>query len=240
MIDLNASHTKRDVIVDQLLKMVETLPVGEPIPAERRLSEEFGVARMTVRVAIDGLVREGWLERRRGSGTFVAQPRIAQPLTLTSFSHDMRLRGMQPASRSLRVRTRKASPRIGKELKISPGTGVVVISRVRLADGVPMAIETAHLPSYLVPGLTAELLKDSSLYALLESRYQVRITEGEQSVEATVVDEQEASLLEVPAYSPAFLIERTTWDEKQRIEYTRSIYRGDRYRLLAHLHRGTV
>src|SRR5512132_4622346 len=97
----------------RVLDLIEQLAVGTAIPSERQLSSELGVSRLTVRAALDELVREGYLVRRHGSGTFVSEPKIAQELTLTSFSEDMRRRGMAPGSRTLELKTVPAGARLG-------------------------------------------------------------------------------------------------------------------------------
>src|SRR4249919_2641271 len=117
----------------RVLDLIEQLAVGEAIPSERQLSAEFGVSRLTVRAALDNLVREGLLVRRRGSGTFVSEPKIAQELTMTSFTEDMRRRGLQPASETLDLRTVPAGARLGRLLHVSPSEPVFVAERLRLA-----------------------------------------------------------------------------------------------------------
>src|SRR5437764_6877776 len=98
-----AKVTKQSHTRQQVLDLIESLGIGAAIPSERQLSADLGVSRLTVRAALDDLAREGHLVRRRGSGTFVQQPKIAQELTMTSFSEDMRRRGMVPASRTLSI-----------------------------------------------------------------------------------------------------------------------------------------
>src|SRR5204863_9173515 len=88
----------------RVLELIDQLQVGQAIPSERRLSSDLGISRLTVRAALDDLVRDGYLERRQGSGTFVSEPKIAQQLTLTSFSEDMRRRGMISAIRTNQLR----------------------------------------------------------------------------------------------------------------------------------------
>ena len=87
-----------------MLELIERSTIGEAIPSERQLSVDFGVSRLTVRAALDELVREGYLIRRRGSGTFVSEPKIAQELTMTSFTEDMRRRGLRPSSRTVELK----------------------------------------------------------------------------------------------------------------------------------------
>ena len=219
-----------------MLELIDQLQVGQAIPSERRLSSELGISRLTVRAALDDLVRDGYLERRHGSGTFVSEPKIAQQLTLTSFSEDMRRRGMVAGSRTIELREIHAGAAVGRALKISPDARVMLIRRLRLADGEPMALETLHVPAAVVPGLTREVLENSSFYDLLEREYGVVIANGTQTIEPTVTNEEESDLLGVPLHSPAFLFERTSRsDDGETVEFVRSLYRGDRYRLVAEL-----
>src|SRR5947199_10859387 len=189
----------------RVLELIDGLDVGEAIPSERRLSTDFGVSRLTLRAAVEDLVRDGYLVRRHGSGTFVSHPKIAQQLTLTSFSEDMRRRGMVPDSRTISLDNVTAGPQVARALNISPGARVFQIRRLRLADGEPMALETLHVPVSLVPGLTAAQLEHASWYELLEARYNVVIASGLQTIEPTVTNEEEAKMLHVPLHSPAFL-----------------------------------
>src|SRR5436190_3889547 len=99
-----AKMTKQSAARQQVLELIERLEVGEAIPSERQLSADLGVSRLTVRAALDDLAREGYLLRRRGAGTFVSEPKITQELTMTSFTDDMRRRGMRPSSRTLELR----------------------------------------------------------------------------------------------------------------------------------------
>jgi GntR family transcriptional regulator len=228
---------RKQVLTRQrVLELIDQLQVGQAIPSERRLSSDLGISRLTVRAALDDLVRDGYLERRQGSGTFVSEPKIAQQLTLTSFSEDMRRRGMVAGSRTIELRETHAGAAVGRALNVSPDARVVLIRRLRLADGEPMALETLHVPATLVPGLTREQLEDSSFYELLEREYGVVIGTGMQSIEPTVTNEEESELLGVPLHSPAFLFERTSRTEDgETVEFVRSLYRGDRYRLVAEL-----
>ena len=159
--------TKQTETRDKVLELIEPLSIGESIPSERQLSLDFGVSRLTVRAALDELVREGHLIRRRGSGTFVSEPKIAQELTMTSFTEDMRRRGMRPTSRTIELKTVAAGARLGRFLNVSPSEPTMVAKRLRLADGETMAIETLHVPSRLVPGLTGKDLETQSFYELL-------------------------------------------------------------------------
>jgi GntR family transcriptional regulator len=230
--------TKQSETRDLVLDLIEQLDVGDAIPSERQLSADLGVSRLTLRAALEDLAREGYLVRRRGAGTFVSEPKITQELTMTSFTDDMRRRGMRPASRTLELRVSPAGARLGRLLHVSPSEAVLIARRLRLADGESMAIETVHIRESQVPGLTARDLEQHSFYELLKDRFGIEIIGGNQTIEPTVTDEDESAALGVPLHSPAFRFERTTLAETGEIvEFVESVYRGDRYKLLTTLNR---
>ena len=215
--------TKQSQARDQVFDLIETLGVGLAIPSERQLSADLGVSRLTVRAALDELVRE---------------PKIAQELTMTSFSEDMRQRGMRPGSKTLSLETTLAGAYLGRCLHVSPSERILVAKRLRLADDETMAIETLHVPEALVPGLTRKDFDENSFYDLLTQRYGIEIVGGTQAIEPTVTNEEESDALGVPLHSPAFQFERTTRAaDGSIVEFVRSIYRGDRYRLVTELYR---
>jgi GntR family transcriptional regulator len=228
--------TKQRETRERVLELIESLEVGDAIPSERQLGTDLGVSRLTVRAALDQLVREGYLVRRRGAGTFIAEPKVAKGIDISSFSDDMRARGLTPGSRTLDLRTIPAGARLGRILHVSPSEPVLSIKRLRLADGEPMAIEQLHVRASLVPGLTGEDLETNSFYDLLSSRYEIAIVGGTQTVEPTVTNEEESGALGVPLHSPALLFERVTRSaDGDVVEFTGSTYRGDRYRLVTEL-----
>src|SRR2546423_11344136 len=227
--------TKQSAARQQVLELIEQLGVGTAIPSERQLSVDLGVSRLTVRAALDDLAREGYLVRRRGSGTYVQQPKITQQLTMTSFSEDMRRRGMAPSSTTLSLTRQLAGPRLGRFLNVSPGDEVVVVKRLRLADGVSMAIETLHIPAGVVPGVEPRDL-EGAFYELLRARYGGEIATAPQTIEPTVTDGEEAGPVAVPLPSTAVPFQRTSRDASGRtLEFVHSIYRGDRYQIVSEL-----
>jgi len=228
--------TKQRETRERVLALIEDLEMGAAIPSERQLSADLGVSRLTVRAALDDLVRDGHLVRRRGSGTFVSEPKIAQELTMTSFTEDMRRRGMKPASKTLSLEVVPAGAQLGRFLHVSPSEPVVVVKRLRLADRETMAIETLHVREALVPGLSGDELEKRSFYELLRERYGTVIAGGVQTIEPTVTNAEESEALGVPLHSPAFLFERITRDgDGSVVEFVHSIYRGDRYRIVTDL-----
>jgi GntR family transcriptional regulator len=217
----------------QLDEMVAAMSPGEPLPAERDLARDLGVARMTLRRAVDALVAESVLVRRQGAGTFVAAPKVAHRLAANSFSADMRARGLRPGSRTLSSVRQPAGVMLAALLEIPPGAPVLHVRRLRLADDEPMAVEDLHVPGDLTPGLTGADLEDRSYYELLDQRFGHRIASGTQTAEAALTSADDAAALGVPVGSPAFCFERTCRVEGGRVaEFVRSVYRGDRYRIM--------
>lgn len=234
---VDAAGAKRSQVRERLGSLIDSMLPGEAIPAERELARELGVARMTLRRAIDELVLERRLVRRHGSGTFVAPSQVAKPLSATSFSSDMRARGLRPGSRTVSWRQLPASLAYAALLEIPTNAPILNVRRLRLADDIPMAIEDLFVPQDLVPGLTGEELEGGSFYQVLSERYAVTIRSGEQVIEPCLVDEADAALLEVPAGEPAFCFERTSRTSDGRVaEFVRSVYRGDRYRIVAQIY----
>lgn len=225
------SGTKGDELRRRLRELIDAASPGDKLPAERDLIGDLGVARETLRRAIDDFVIEGRLNRRHGVGTFVTRPKITQQFRVQSFTEDMRARGMASSSRLISSRVTSAGARVGALLQISPADEVYAIRRLRLADNDPMALESLHIPRALVPGLPVDQLEAQSLYQILSDEYGIEIASGTQTIEATVTDDVESALLSIPALSPALVVDRVTWTADGRhVEAVRSVYRGDRYR----------
>lgn len=199
---------------------------GSPAPSERELVQQFGVARMTVRQALDALVAEGLLERIPGRGTFVANQRLDQVPRLTGFAEEMARRGMTPSSRTLLARIESAGPGVARALEISLGERVVHWQRLRIADASPMCVEDAYLAAEQVPGLLEHL--PESLYAELERR-NLAPTWGEDSVDAGLAQEPEAKLLGVNVGHPVLRVARRAFCDRTPVEVSRSTYRADRF-----------
>ena len=219
---------------EQLQEILEahiaSLSPGDPLPSERALSQHYGVARMTVRQEIERLAAKGLIYRVHGRGTFVAEPKFEQSARLSSFSEDMRARGMTPGSSVLDRSVLPANEFIADHLEVETNTSVVKVDRVRTADGEPMAFERAYLPAARFPGLEREDLGGRSLYELLQKRWGVAVDSADQIVTGVTLSREEAVLLGAAEHQPAFLIQRTTRDRAGLvIEYVRSLYRADRY-----------
>jgi GntR family transcriptional regulator len=222
-------------LVEELMR---TLPAGHAIPPERTLAEEFNTSRTTVLQALQELVAEGRLERHQGRGTFIAQPKVSQLLQFTSHTEDMRAQGLEPSSRLLEVDTMQADAPLAERLKIRRGMRVVRIERLRMANGEPMAIEATHLADRRFPKLVGRLAGQSSLYAVLAEEYGVTLADAEETIETATADPREADLLATEVGMPLLLLSRHSFDEEGLpVEWVRSVYRGDRYKLVARLRR---
>lgn len=214
------------------------LKPGDLIPSEREFSEQFEISRMTVRQALNNLVNNGYLVRKQGRGTFVAQQKIEQKLKgLTSFSEDMRSRGMVPSTKLLEFRQVAASKPVADKLMLAEGAMVYEMKRVRLADDTPMALETSYLPVDLVAGLD-ESTAQGSLYDYIENTLKLTIGHATQVLEASIAKGLECKILEIKEGTPVLLIKRyTSLDNGQPLEVVHSIYPGSRYKFVIDMQR---
>lgn len=233
---LNGLVTKYHAVRDQLLDRLESMAAGDQFPPERDLAQEIGVSRMTLRRAIDELVARGAVRRRHGSGVFAMGPKLDQALVASSFTEDMRARGLKPGAHTLEFEICQAGARVQRQLQLSEGEEIVAITRLRLADDEPIALEELNVPRRLLPELRADDLENRSFYELLQEQHGLEIAHSVQTIEPTVVDAEEAKHLDVPLHTPALLFERTSRSpEGAPIEFVRSVYRGDRYKIRTEL-----
>lgn len=210
--------------------------VGSRLPSERELAEEYMVSRMTARRALQSLAQEGFTYSRVGKGTYVSSPKINQELyALTSFSHDMRQRGVRPNSRVLAADVRPAPPDVASPLRIPVETPIVVLRRIRLADRTPLALETSHLPHAICPHLLdGRDFEHESLYDVLYRDYGLVLVKADQVIEACMPEESERLALHLDHRTPVLRLTRVTFnDQEHPVEFVRSVYRGDQYQLRA-------
>lgn len=227
-------------IEEQLKQQIQQgdFPVGASIPSERELSERFAVSRMTVRQSISKLVNDGLLYREKGRGTFVASPKVEQPLNgLTSFTEDMESRGMVPSSKLIGFDILEPESDVAQELQLNAGDQVYFVERIRFADDKPMAIERTYLPVKHFPDLTEESFQ-GSLYAVIENQQQLKISHATQRMEAGLVKKEDAGLLHIQPPAAILLIERISFLEGDLpFEVVRSTYRADRYKFTSEIQR---
>lgn len=240
MIDKNSPLPIYYQIVEHIKSIIEKgeLKPGDCLPSEREFAERYGISRMTVRQAVNELVSEGYLYRIRGKGTFIAEKKIEQKLAgLTSFTEDMRARGMEPSSKLIRFEIVPANNKLAKQLGIKENAPVYDIVRIRLADNEPMALENTYIPANLVKGLTEEIISQS-LYSYIEEKLDLKIKDSDQAIEASVADEKQSKALEIKKGSPILFIQRNTFlTNGATLEVVKSAYRADRYKFLINMKR---
>ena len=219
-----------------LRAQVDGMPQGTPVAPERALSQRFNVSRTTVRQALHDLAVEGRIVRRQGRGTFVAPPKVTQPMRLASYTQTMSSQGRRPGSQIVDTAVVDADPDVADQLGLAAGSPVVRVERVRFADDEPMAVETVYLDHARFADVGAELTADASLYALLESRYGVVLARADETIETVLAPPAAARLLGTDSATPMLLLTRSTRDASGRpVEYVRSLYRGDRFRFSTQL-----
>lgn len=227
-------------IEEQLKQQIQQgdFPIGTAIPSERELTERFGVSRMTVRQSITNLVNDGLLYREKGRGTFVASPKVEQPLNgLTSFTEDMVKRGMVPSSKLIGFEILEPESDIAAYLQLAQGDKVYFVERIRFADDKPMAIERTYLPVERFPDLDQDSFQ-GSLYAMIEKDHQLTISRATQRMEAGLVKKDDAELLQIKPPAAILMIERISYlAGEQPFEVVRSTYRADRYKFTTDIKR---
>jgi len=242
VLDINPSGAREPKyyqVKRHLLQLIDTLEPGSLVPTERVLTVELATSRTTVRQALSELVGEGRLVRRQGSGTYVAEPKIAWPLHMTSFTEQAAAAGYSASTQLLDAVRERATEDIAARLAIKPAAAVYCIERLRLVDGTPMAVETSYLSAARFPGLISHVRKASSLYQVLADVYDTAPVAAEETIETAAASPREAELLNTDTGSPMLVLGRHSFDAAgEPIEWVHSWYRGDRYVFVAKLSSG--
>jgi len=207
------------------------------LPSEDELAREHGVSKITVRQALRDLAAAGLVRREQGRGTFVAAPRLEQgPRELTSFSEEMRKRGLRPSSLVLERDVIPAGPSVAEKLQLAESEQVFRLRRIRLADETPMGLQTAYIPSRLVPGIMDEDLAAGSLYEVLGRKYGLTPARAREIHSARLVAPEEARYLLTLEGSPALAAERVSFlPDGRPLELVYSVMRADRYQIVLEL-----
>ncbi|MBE2999366.1 GntR family transcriptional regulator [Nocardiopsis sp. HNM0947] len=218
-----------------LTELVDGLEEGQTLPTERDLTERFGAARETVRQALRDLLLEGRL-RRRGRGTVVAGPKLAQPLSLASYTEGVRRQGLRPGRTLVDLRSWPCPAALAEELDLSEGEPVWHMERVLWADDERVGLESTYVAVARVPGLSSDFDPDSSFYAFLHERVGITFADADERLETVLATPREALLVGTPPALPMLLIHRVSRDGNSRpFERVRSLYRGDRFSFTARL-----
>jgi GntR family transcriptional regulator len=212
---------------------------GQPIPSLQEIAARLGVSQMTARQAIRTLCDQGFMYSRQGKGTFVSGIKHEKNLRqVLSFSEEMKARGSVPGSRVLSFHLQTGNREVRTALEIGSGQKVFRLHRVRLSDGRPMGIECSCLPQQAFPDLLKTFNPTTSLYRELAEKYGIQMEVTDEVVEVGRATAKEATLLKIAPGSPVFLFIRTCYGENGKpLEYVRSTYRGDRYKIVQRLTR---
>lgn len=233
-IDPDSGYALYRQVKQDLVRRIEggELAPGEALPPERELCEHYGVSRPTLRQATQDLVREGLLVVRRGVGTFVAEPRVRQQLgSVLGFTEKMTREGRRAATRVLERSVHRSSElgaSVGTELQLPPDAAVLRVVRLRLADEIPVMVETMHISPLRFAGIEDLDLEKTSLYLALRERFGVEITQLRETLEPVLLSPADAKLLRARGRSPSIQATITSFDQASRpVEHTISRVRGD-------------
>ncbi|MFE9254760.1 GntR family transcriptional regulator [Streptomyces sp. NPDC006879] len=218
--------------------LVDELGEGGLLPTERDLAIRYEVARETVRQALRELLLEGRL-RRHGRGTVVAGPKLEQPLSLASYTEGVRRQGRNPGRHLIGLEQFSCPPDLAGDIGVQTGDPVWHLERVLLADDERVGLESTYIAVARLPLLDSEFEPDSSFYAYLRERYDLRIGEADERLETVLATPREALLIGTPPALPMLLIQRVSRDQRGvPLERVRSLYRGDRFSFTTRLSPG--
>jgi len=210
---------------------------GTQIPTEDRLCDMLGISRITVRHALRNLEEAGLLRREHGRGTFVRSATVVAGVRgLTSFTDEMKTLALAPSTRLLEARRVLATAEMADALEIALGDMVVQLKRLRLGNGMPIGIQTSHLPEARVPGLFEAAGEVQSLYAWLKDHFEISPVKAKEVYRVGRVDERDADVIQLPGGTPAFEVERIAYDLRGPFEYALSTMRADRYEIRSTLY----
>ena len=223
--------TLYDQIKDDLLSKIKdgTYPEGQTIPSELELAEIYGVSRPTIRQALQILVSDGYLEKRRRRGTVVTKPKVSQSFTMSisSFEDAMRLAGRLPKTKVLVFKRERANAEVEKRLELTRGQDVFKHVRLRYADDLPTVLVESYIPCALYPGLDSFDFNESSLYAAMDACGNPVMT-ARRRLEVIKADGAAAALLDVEAGDPLLLFHTVARDASgTAVEYSVATYRGE-------------
>ncbi len=222
-------------IQNQLYEQIRQgeLSPGAQVPSELELATQYNVSRMTARKALDGLIAKGYVFRQQGKGTFVSEDLMSYGLsTMLSFSRTLQARGYDVVTRVLRQEVIPAIPLVAEKLDIQPDGQVVLVRRLRIVEGTPVAIHTAYMDYRMYAPILKVNLNNASLLETIEHVCGIRVAYSKDSVRAALVSAEDMELLEIPAGSPILEVEGVAYSENGLpTRYSRAVFRGDCFRL---------
>ena len=230
------SEPRYYVVKRHLLGLLPDFSPGVPLPTERELASTLATSRSTVRQALTELVVEGRLVRRHGSGTYVAEPKLAWPLQMSSFTEQAASSGLHVETSIVSAQRIRATDELAELLRLKPGAPVHRLERLRKVNEAPMALEQSHLPETRFPNLARAVRKTGSLYQALADQWGIKVVRAVETIETAPASPREAGLLETDVGAPMMMLSRHSFDaEDTPVEWVRSFYRGDRYKFVATL-----
>jgi GntR family transcriptional regulator len=217
------------------IKRRELLP-NDRIPSERELCDQYQISRITVRKALSTLIQEGLILSVSGKGTYVAEMPLREELSpLSSFTQDLERRGMKASSKILDLTIVPAAGEFAARLRVPRGSELVRLERLRLADGLPIAVQLTYLPHHLCPDLHKSNFADHSLYAVLRERYGMHLVRSDTIISAALAQPDEIARLNLKKPAAVLISEQITYlDNNEVIEVTRSVFHAERYKLYTH------
>ncbi|MFC0302104.1 GntR family transcriptional regulator [Virgibacillus soli] len=207
---------------------------GDQIPTELELCKDFNVSRTTVRTALNQLTLEGYLIRKQGKGTYVADPKLKQTLshTIKRYGDQVAVQGKKAKIKLVALTVVPADEHLAESLQVEIDAPIQRIERVRQANGDPTQYEVAYIPWNIAPGITQEHA-ETSLYASFQEDFNIQVAKTIENIEITLVDQRISNHLKCEEGLPCFYIETVTKDDKgRRIEFSRAYFRGDKTNFL--------
>jgi len=219
-------------LMDILINKIENyMEENDQLDSEREICEKYALSRTTVRQALDELEKEKYIYKVHGKGNFVSSRRMEQELLkVYSFTDETRKLGKKASSKLLNFEIAEANDKVLRKLKLQDNELVYKISRIRLADDVPMIYEVTYLPYEKFLGMTKEMLIESPMYEIFKNKFHINITSAEEAIEGILINKLESIYLDIAEGKAGLKVERITYSNKQAIEYTESIARGDKFK----------
>jgi GntR family transcriptional regulator len=218
----------------QILALIEKTAIqeGDMLPPENELCEVLNISRPTIRQALSELVNEGFLNRYKGKGTFVSNPKVEERFLskLETFNQEMRSKGLVPQTRVIKLEKLTGPHEANEKLRLPLDAPLIYLSRLRLADGVPLVYVETFLPHEQYQKLMEVDFTVNSLYQSLERIYHVRVNRVRREIEAINARRREAELLQI-TQNKALILVRTlasSDDAPMPVEFSIARYRGDR------------
>lgn len=217
-----------NILIDQIENNMEE---NDKLDSEREICKKYDVSRTTVREALDELEKNNYIYKVQGKGNFIS-PRVVEQelIRVSSFTEEMKKHGKKPTSKLLNFEITEANSKVARKLKIEENELVFKISRIRIADDIPMIYEMTYLPYERFKTLTKEMIEKNPLYEIFKKIFNTYITSAEEVIESVLINKLESIYLEIPQGQAGLKFERIAYEKDKIIEYTITIARGDKYR----------